>query len=276
MARSVQSGVDPFVDAERVELLGVNQSAVALRPRELGRTYLEDEFDEWADEQPSSWEAEAEAAAREALVSAAKTQARASAAWSLSEHHATVVDATREAYLQIMRALAPFVRREAHAKSWYVLRWAVLLAGDVAGITGAAVLLGEIPELAVMQAFSAGMATVTAGLVGVDLKDLRLAARRRTDEADLLPELEPWAHLFRGVDQGAPRVKTMMLAALAIGLTVAAAIFGLRASVEGGISGVVFGALAAGSPPPASSTPGGTPTRWPTRSTRRSRATRRN
>lgn len=239
------SGVDPFVDAEQIELLGVQHTAVALRPPELGRTYLEDEFDEWAVEQPSSWAAEAEVAARLSLVSAAKTQAKASTAWDLSERQASVVDMTRDDYVKTMRVLAPFVRREAHAKFWYLLRWGVLLGGDVAGITGAAVLLGEIPELAVMQACSAGMATVTAGLVGVDLKDLRLAARRATDPSDLTPELRPWTHLFRGVDPGGTRVKTVALAALAIGLTVGVAIFGLRASVEGGVSGLVFGGLAA-------------------------------
>jgi len=245
VVKQSSSGVDPFVDAEQIELLGVQHTAVALRPPELGRTYLEDEFDEWAVEQPSSWAAEAEVAARPSLVSAAKAQSLASTAWDLSERQTSVVDTVRGEYVKTMRALAPFVRREAHAKFWYLLRWGVLLGGDVAGITGAAVLLGEIPDLAVMQACSAGMATVTAGLVGVDLKDLRLAARRATDPSDLASELQPWAHLFRGADPGGARVKTVVLAALAIGLTVGVAIFGLRASVEGGVSGLVFGGLAA-------------------------------
>lgn len=96
-----------------------------------------------------------------------------------------------------------------------------------------------------MQACSAGMATVTAGLAGVDLKDLRLAARRQSDLDTLPADLKPWAHLFAGVDAGASRVKAVVWVALAIGLTVGAAIFGLRTSVEGAVSGVVFGGLAA-------------------------------
>ena len=126
--------MDPFVDAEQIELLGVQHTAVALRPPELGRTYLEDEFDEWAVEQPSSWAAEAEVAARPSLVSAAKAQSLASTAWDLSERQTSVVDTARGEYVKTMRALAPFVRREAHAKFWYLLRWGVLLGGDVAGI----------------------------------------------------------------------------------------------------------------------------------------------
>jgi hypothetical protein len=116
--------------------------------------------------------------------------------------------------------------------------------GDIAGISGAAILLGEITQLAIIQAVAAGVATVTAGVVGADVKDWRMALRRQKDPKTLTKAQQEYAHLFSGADSGLRLVKAVLLVAGTIGVLIAVSIYALRTSVEGSLSGMVFGGLA--------------------------------
>jgi hypothetical protein len=136
------------------------------------------------------------------------------------------------------------VRRKA-ASSWgYVTRTVALLLGDIAGLSGAAIALGEYPILAVTQAISAGTATVTAGLAASQLRHLQHAAERRID--DLPEHLEPHRHLFGGPPKAGRAQATVFVVAALIAVLVAIGIFALRTAIEGPLSGITFGALAAG------------------------------
>jgi hypothetical protein len=123
-----------------------------------------------------------------------------------------------------------------------MLRWALLLLGDIAGIAGAAVLLGEIPYLAVLQAVASAIAAVTAGLIGNDIRDARLARRRAREK--LAPEHQTFAWVYSGADGGEKIVKAMVCAAIVITLLIGVGIVTLRAGVEGSLGGTVFGCLA--------------------------------
>jgi hypothetical protein len=76
-----------------------------------------------------------------------------------------------------------------------------------------------------------GVAAITAGVVGGDLKNLRLAAKRQLPEDQITGGLKPFSRLFRGVDSGAHRVKAVVGVSVTIGLLIAVGIFALRTSV---------------------------------------------
>lgn len=236
---------DAFANAESIQIPFIDEVVAHARPNSIGQTYVEKEYDVLVDVQTSSWAADGNVAARASSVDAEGGRTPSEAASSVLKSHEKVVLAAQEALLVAESALRPFLRREPHGKAWYTARLVALVIGDTAGITGAAVLMGEIPELAVVQAIAAGVAAVTAGVIGGDLKDLRLAAKRQLPEEQIKGELVRFAHLFRGVDSGAHRVKLMAWISVMIGILIALGIFALRTSVEGSLSGLVFGCLAA-------------------------------
>jgi hypothetical protein len=117
-----------------------------------------------------------------------------------------------------------------------------LVGGDVAGVAGAALWLGEIPELAVMQAVASGTAALISGFVGSEVKDILDAIRRRKEK--LSEDEKQLSHLFGGPNSGDVIVKLVGGIALVVGLLIAGAVAALRSSTEGGLAGVVFGCLA--------------------------------
>jgi hypothetical protein len=236
---------DAFAVAESIQLPRIDEASALPRPNSVGQTYAEKEYDVLVEVQASSWEADGVAASRASSIAAEGSKTSSDAATTVLNSHEKVVLAAQEALLSAETALHPFMRREPHGKAWYNARLAALVVGDIAGITGAAVYLGEIPALALIQAIAAGVAAVTAGVVGGDLKDLRLAAKRQLPDNQITGELKPFAHLFRGVDSGAHRVRAAVGVSVTIGLLIAVGIFSLRTSVEGSLSGLVFGCLAA-------------------------------
>jgi hypothetical protein len=134
----------------------------------------------------------------------------------------------------------------------------LLLIGDIAAVTGACVLLGEIPALALTLAVSTGMAAVTAGLAGGEAKRVLLTAQRqwpvagKVETAGRLPgrsgglpdSLVPWRHLFIGVKVGRGVVRLMVLMTLLIVASLTVGVVALRWSLDGTLAGVAFGGFA--------------------------------
>jgi hypothetical protein len=116
--------------------------------------------------------------------------------------------------------------------------------GDIAAISGAAIMRGEIVSLAVLQAVAVGIAAVTAGVIGEDIRDMRLARKRQRDPESLSAAEEEFADLFKGVDVGEKIVKLMIFVAVAVAVLTAGGIFALRSDREGMMNGVIFAALA--------------------------------
>jgi hypothetical protein len=151
----------------------------------------------------------------------------------------------RERFELTARTLATYTRRAPGEKLPYYLRWLLILGGDVAGVAGAAILLGETVELGVLQAVASGTAAITSGLLAQEVKDSRLARKREKTPRDLTLDERRFAHLFRGGDSGERIVKSVVVVGALVGALIAGSIFALRLSTEGSTAAWAFGLLAA-------------------------------
>jgi hypothetical protein len=140
--------------------------------------------------------------------------------------------------------LTPYVRREPGAKLRYWLCWPVLWLGDTAGVWSAAITNGDIPYVAFGQALAAGLAAACAGLVGSELKDLRMARARRRDPESLTEDEQRYRRLFLGNDGGWEIVRLVGLLSLVVVALLGVGIFALRSGIEDSLSGLTFGLLA--------------------------------
>jgi len=251
MVRSSSESEQAADLADAIALQRIDEAVATARPSSITQTYVEEEYDALSGSQPPSWAASGEEASREYDVRAAGLEHPAEKAREASAGNDVVLAESRAQLTAARQVLTPFVRRKPHAGRWYVGCWFGFVGGDVAGIAGAAIYFGEVPELAVIQAVSVGLAAVSAGSVGGDLRDLRLAARREKDAKELSPDLQPFAHLFNGIDPGARYVKLAGGLAGCVATAITVGIFGLRSSLEGPLAGLIYGgfalAVAAGS-----------------------------
>src|SRR5262249_32450926 len=154
------------------------------------------EYDELTAEQHELHQAEAHQQARDAEVEAAGLAPAASAAQRLLDAHASVLGTVTTTYVTVLTLLTPYRRRAPKAKRWHFLAKGAFRLGDLAGIATAAIWLGEIPAIAVIMALSGATATVTAGLSGGEVRDLRDRARRARPISELVEALLIYAHLF--------------------------------------------------------------------------------
>ncbi|MGY0386396.1 hypothetical protein ACWZJV_05435 [Nocardioides sp. WG-D5] len=232
--------------AEAVRLQPVDAASLPVRPDAVAETYAELEYDDLASEQDPLWEAEGLVARRESQKAEAATEMPAEEACRHIDGHRAVLAEARDAFVRTRQALRPFRRREPGAKKWYLTRWGFLLGGDVAGQAGAALSYGEHPVTAIPQALATGMAALTAGMVGGELRDLRGAARRHRESGELPETLVPYEHLFRAPDLGLGFAKVIIGTGVIASLTIAGGIYWLRAIIEGSAAGFVYGLLAIG------------------------------
>ncbi|SLC89113.1 hypothetical protein [Mycobacteroides abscessus] len=228
---------------EGIRLIPVESASATARPDAIAETYLEREHDAHGLEQQHLFAAEGEVQARDQAAAAKAADYAATQMKSSVERARSAADNAAKRSERIRDVLGPYVRRKAMSWIGYVLRLLALLIGDIAGLAGAAIALGEAPALAITQAISAGTATVTAGLAATELRHRQHAAERKLDE---IPEaLEPYRHLFGGAT-GSNRLRAAVLViAATIALFVSVGVFALRTAIEGELSGLTFGALAA-------------------------------
>lgn len=228
---------------EGVRLIPVDAASATPRPTAISSTYLELEHDALALEQQHLFAAEGERRARSHTATARSLGHATDHLTSSMERAKLAADKASERCEQLHDVLGPYVRRKATSSIGYLARTGALLLGDIAGLSGAAIALGEYPALAVAQAISAGTATVTAGLAATQLRHLPHAAEHKLE--DIPKPLEPYRHLFSGAT-GSNRLRAAVLAISAlIALFVSIGVFALRTAVEGSLSGLTFGALAA-------------------------------
>lgn len=235
---------DAITRAENISYLPLDTASAVPRPDTIERGWHEPEFENLASEQTPLWQALGEKAARPFTVKAAARQAARDAAVRQVQLQTDELEKAKADLDLHNEALAGYTRREPHAKLMYLLRWALLLLSDIAGIAGAAILLGEIPLLALLQAVASAVAAVTSGLAGNDIRDARLARRRARETKDLAAEHQRFAWVFNGADPGERIVKAVVLTALTVVVLIIGGIFALRAGVEGSLGGLVFGCLA--------------------------------
>jgi len=244
--QSPMRAVDELVTlTDDINLQRIDEAAAVGRPANVGITHAEREFDALAEEQKAAWPAEAEATARPARITASRVTSTAQAADHLVRERESELATARDARNHALSTLTPFVRRPAHDNVRYLAGWAVLGLGDTVGVWGAAISLGEIPQLALGQALATGFAAVTAGMVGGEIRTLALAASRRRDPDELTDDERRYRRLFEGAKSEIPMLKIASGAAGMIVALVAGSIFALRAATEGALAGLVFGGLAA-------------------------------
>jgi hypothetical protein len=234
---------DPLAELAETVIPEAESAAALARPDQIGRTWVEHQADELIREQEQLYDAEGLMASRDSETAAAGLQTAAQAALQQVANQAAQTETARLQAETARAALSGFVSRAPGAKGWYVGRMAALYGGDVAAITGACVMLGEIPALAAMLAASSGAAAVIGGLAGGELKRLRLARERRTDPGDLPEHLKPWRHLFIGGQAGHGAVKAMALVTAAILASLGVGVVALRWALDGFLAGAAFGAF---------------------------------
>jgi len=244
-APSPATAVDQLVaETDGISLQRIDEAASVLRPANLGVTHGEREFDALGEEQAAAWPAEAEVASRPPRVAAARvTRSAEEAGFAVQAHHDDL-ESIRKAKEHAFQALMPFVRRSPHDDARYWLSWAGLGLGDTAGVWGAAISLGEIPELALGQALATGLAAVTAGLVGGELRLLAHAKSRQRDPDSLTEDERRYRRLFEGAEAEVAMTKLAAYTAVTVGVLVTASIFALRAATEGSLAGIAFGCMA--------------------------------
>ncbi|KXP06893.1 hypothetical protein AXK59_01905 [Tsukamurella tyrosinosolvens] len=213
------------------------------RPASVIDSYVEREYDELAGEQLQLWAADGLVASRGFDAGRRAGRPVYKSTRRILRLQDGIVGTAGARYLATVEALGSFRRRPAGAKATYYGFLALLLGGDVAGQTGAALSYGESPYTAVPQAIASGGAAVVAGMCGREFADMRAAARRQRDPDDLPEHLVPWAHLFRSPDRGKPWALLIIALGFVTALAVSAGIFWLRALVEGAGGGAVYGLL---------------------------------
>jgi len=202
------------------------------------------EYHFFGEEQGRKWEADGMAASCRDRARAAELGPAADGVRAVLDVASERARRTGEDRDHAEHHLTPYVRRTAFAHRRYQVVFWLLGFGDTAGVLGAAILMGEQPIIAAGQAIASGVAAVTAGLVGGDVRELKLArARARMFEDELPPELERYRRLFVPVEAEPDTYRLALRLAVCIVGVLGIAIFALRSVVEGPLGGLTFGAL---------------------------------
>lgn len=234
-----------IAEADTISVPRIDEAGAQPRPSTLGVSYVEQEYHARADEQELAWPAIGEAAARPFQTEARGLDRQTAAVERLLTDKETEVREARADYQHAARVLGSLVRREPGGKLRYWLCWPVLWFGDTAGIWSAAITNGDIPYVAFGQACSAGLAAACAGLVGSELRDIRMARARQRDPDSLSKDEQRYQHLFTAGAGGLGIVKLIGGLSLLVVALLAVGICALRSSIEGDASGLTFGLLAA-------------------------------
>lgn len=234
--RPVAAGV-PLYDADSV-LAGLSDVELA---DGSGVNSLQAQSRELSAEQQDLYAAAGDGAARGPQVEAAGLMVPGQAAEQQVGRLGQLADAAAALAQETRVALGSFVQRPPGAGLWYRVRLGALAVGDVANLTGAMVLLGEIPAVGFLTALGAGVAAVTAGQAGGEIKRVRLAAERAIDPDDVPEALARWRHLFCGAPAGRRPVAVMWGIAAAVVTALTAGVVALRASLDGPLAAVAFG-----------------------------------
>jgi hypothetical protein len=126
----------------------------------------------------------------------------------------------------------------------YYLFLILLLGGDLAGMTGALIGLGEVPWVAGVQALAVAAAAVVIGMLASEVKHVRDARRRIAAGPPDGPLSKGAGHgvLFQP-DGGEAVVRWVLLGGLAAMLLIAGGVTALRSVTDG--AGAIFGCFAA-------------------------------
>ena len=248
LAQSLGVTMDGTADLEAaassISLHRVDEAGAIARPGHIGDTWVEMELDALQAEQTALWEATGREASRRNEAESFGIRLAAQAGERMARGHEPILAQAEKRYIDTVEALSPYRRRPPKIKPLHYAAKTVLLFGDMVGVTVMGINIGDYPILALLMSISAATAAVIAGLVGAEIRDLRMAQRRRRDPGTLTPVQLPFAHLFAS-DDGLRTVKTMCGASATVALIIAASIFAGRAELDGSLVGFIYGGIAA-------------------------------
>lgn len=231
--------------AEAITLHRVDEAGAVARPGHIGLTWVEMEYDALRAEQIALWEASGREASQATEAEAFGLRLAADAGERMARGHEPILAQAEKRYIDTVEALGPFRRRSPKTKLLHYAAKTALLLGDMVGVTVMGINIGDYPILALLMSISAATAAVIAGLVGSEVRDLRMAQRRRRDPGTLTATQVPFEHLFTGGDSGVNIVKIFCGASAAVAFIIAASIFAGRAELDGALAGLIYGGIAA-------------------------------
>jgi hypothetical protein len=221
-----------------------DEARAIARPTNVQELYVELETEAAEEEQEKLYLEKAEREAAGADKLAAQLAHDADQAVEESKEKSNQLKKERERQERDKAVLTRYARRRTDAKKVYWVRWILFLLGDIAGIGGAALLLGELPINALLQATSAAVSAVTLGGVGREVRYAVAAKQRQKPLEDLTDEEREYAFLFGGPDLASALIKVLILIALTGMVLIAGGIFALRGAAEGSEVAVAFGCFA--------------------------------
>jgi hypothetical protein len=194
-----------------------------------------------AAEQASLHRAEGELAARPHVARAAELEPLSTVPLSRLAALQAKADASTAQVTDMLAALAPFRTRPQGAVPRYYLFLVLLLGGDLAGMAGALISLGEVPWVAGVQALAVAAAAVVVGMLASEVKHVR-DARRRMAAGPPVDHTQATGVLFQA-DGGEAVVRWVLLGGLAALLLIAGGVTALRSITDG--AGWIYGCFAA-------------------------------
>ena len=254
---STDQVIDLMADAETITVPTVDQ--VRALPGPDLDLHLATYFAHLAGEQVALHRAEGEAAARGHAARAAELEPLTAVPLRRLSALQAKADASTSAVSDMQVALGPFRTRPKGAVPRYYLFLVLLFGGDLAGMTGALISLGEVPWIAAVQSMAVAAAAVVVGMLASEVKHVRDARRRAAagapPDAAPAPVASADAGAAAGVvvssrvgvlfqpDGGEPVVRWVLLGGLAALLLIAGGVTALRSVTDG--VGWVFGCFAA-------------------------------
>lgn len=223
-----------------------DEATAVSRPTNIDEFYSEREHHEAEDEQKYEYEKKAEQEARSAELTAAAAEHEADKATATSEQLEADASEAREREKAAWRALGSYLRRPADSKRLKWARWALIFVGDVAGIGGASLLLGENVIFAAITALAVAASAITLGAVGREVRYVIAVRARAKEHGELSEEERQFASFFAGPHEGEAIFKIVILACATGALLIGVGIFALRTSTQGALTGLVFGCFAVG------------------------------
>ncbi len=230
--------------ATNLILQHADEASALAPPKAVSNLHVETEYDELGTEQIQNWEAAGIVQARSSRLAAKRLGLLAVHVDIISEESYQLVSDARSRLQTVLRLLSPFRRRTKGSKKWATLAKAGFLLGDLAGLSAAAIWLGEIPAIAVALAISAAIATVSAGLIGSEIKDLHARALRSQAVDPDAEVRSAFPQLFTSEPTSSSTIKMLILVSVAVAGLVGLSIGMLRGVVDDPIIGVFFACVA--------------------------------
>lgn len=155
-------------------LFGRRPAGPVLRPRGIDFDVVH-EHDELATEQIRVWKATGTKAASSAYASAATASPLASGVRDVLDVALRRIHTTEAAWSEAVTRAQGFLPLTTAETRRYWATFVLLVSGDICGVTGAGIMLGEQPWVALLQAIGSGTAAVTSGLVAAELRKRQMA-----------------------------------------------------------------------------------------------------